>query len=367
MDTEQLESASDSELADSRHRDSSLDVSSRVTTLRRRLAMFGDEHRGAVVGVVHGSRSEEDRTYVESGPEGSISLNAVLESLRRQGFHARPVDSESETMIEDLRSVDFVFVNTHGEFGEDGRLQGLLDYLGLRYTGSGVLAGAVGVNKVAFKRMMTGSGIATPRYALDRVVHRPLGEQEISLDDLSPPAMAKPISGGSSLGMQMLTTRTEITATVVKARAGEMFLEEFIAGRALTVAVIDTDQGPLAAPPIEIRFEGDFYDAETKLNIGTGSSCVASGYRRFDADPRLVTEATEIAGRVHALLGCRGFSRVDLIIDPHGSVSVLEVNTIPGMTHGGNFVTCTAQLGLFYDETVMLMLASSTLPQPALA
>ena len=106
--------------------------------------MFGDEHHGAVVGVVHGSRSEEDRTYVESGPEGSMSLSVVLESLRRQGFQARPVDSESEAMIDDLRSVDFVFVNTHGEFGEDGRLQGLLDYLDLRYTGSGALAGRSG-------------------------------------------------------------------------------------------------------------------------------------------------------------------------------------------------------------------------------
>ncbi len=327
--------------------------------LRQELKDFRRRCAGAVIGVVFGPRSTEDRFFIERTPATSLSLTAVMDSLTRQGFAPQHLDSTSPLFTEQVKSVDVVFVNAHGEYGEDGRLQGLLDYLGKPYTGSGVLTGAVGLNKLVFKRVMTGCGIPVARYAVPHRTLRPLGVDEMRLADIPLPAIAKPVGGGSSVGMRLLASAVDLGDSVGVPEPGELLVEEFLPGRSVTVAVLDVRGTPVAAPPMEISFDGEFYDEIVKLDKDGGAQ---AQMRPLAATKDVVSEVERIAVRVHEVMGCRGFSRVDVILGPDGDVRVLEINTIPGMTRRSNFVACTAALGLTYDETVLLMLHSATLP-----
>lgn len=332
-----------------------------LTIVRRDLAKFRRQVTGAVVAVVAGTVSEEDRFYAERAPAGGVSLNDIMASLERQAFQPRHVDPASQTFFDELRAADLVFVNMHGEYGEDGRLQGALDYLGKLYTGSGVLAGAIALNKLAFKRLMSGCGIPVPRYGVPDHYGLPLGVNQVPLDQLPLPVMAKPVSGGSSIGMRVLTSPAP--ATSLGSPDAGVLLEEFILGEAVTVAMLDVAGVLLASPAVRIVVDSDFYDEETKLGSSPAGQPM---YLGLDAGG-LEQAVRRTAAAVHQLVGCRGYSRIDFMVTETGAYYVLEVNTIPGLTRGGNFVACTERLGLSYDETVLCVLRSCLLPHPELA
>lgn len=343
------------------------------------LRSFARDWAGARVGLLYGPMSAEDRTYIEQAPQG-VSLTAVLGSLQRQGFDAVHIDPSTDGWLDAVKGCDVLFVNMHGEYGEDGRLQGLLDYLGKPYTGSGVLAGAIGLNKVMFKRVITAAGLPAPRSAAwGPVRHGELGA--FALADVNVPLMVKQVSGGSSLGMQLLPDRAALTdflaAAVAAGPTGEIpaeggeepagegfYLEQYVPGRSVTVAVVQVGAHLHASPPVEACFDGAFYDAATKMD---GAEQGDLTYAVPDL-PGAVTagiQATALA--VHELLGCRGFSRVDFIVQDDGTWTILEINTIPGMTPDGNFPTCLRHLGLTYDEAVLVMLHSAVPLSPHLS
>jgi D-alanine-D-alanine ligase len=333
-----------------------------VAALRAALVSFAVRHRGAVIGVVHGTRSQEDRVYAERGGPDAVSTPYVTASLNRLGLRTRLIDSSSDFFIDDVRRVDFVFINAHGTFGEDGRLQGLLDCIDKPYTGSGVLAGAVGVDKLMFKRVMAGSRIPVASYAVPRRSVRPLGHHEVEIARIPLPVLAKPVCGGSSLGMGLLGSYEDVTTVAQQDSA--MILEEFLHGSSVTVAVLDGIGVTLASPAVAVEFPGTFYDEATKLGVDARSSAVL---KAFDGPADVTERVQRTAVSVHELLGCRGFSRVDFLVRVDGEFVVLEINTIPGMTSGGNFMTCMKLMGLSYDETVLLMLRSSVLDHPTAA
>jgi D-alanine-D-alanine ligase len=320
------------------------------------LSAFQREWRGAEVGVIHGPKSEEDRIYLAQAPQ-SVSLGAVMSSLSSQGFKAVHIDPTAASFVEQVAHADLLFLNMHGEFGEDGRLQGLLDYLGKPYTGSGVLASALGLHKVMFKRVMRMAGVSTPVSA-SWGAHQPGELHTAAVEALVPPLMAKPVSGGSSLGMQLLSDHAEVQA-FIDARDGGFFLEQFVAGRSLTVAVLRIGEQVVVSRPVEARFPGAYYDADLKMATAERA---AHTYAHPDIDPGLETDIRAAALRVHHLIGCRGFSRIDFILTPSGTWYVLEINTIPGLTRAGNYVTCLRGLGLSYDQVVLAMLQSATIP-----
>lgn len=338
------------------------DESGHLAIIRQDLARFRRQVTGAVVAVVAGAMSEEDRFYAERAPAGGVSLGDIMASLERQAFHPRHVDPASDSFFDDLRAADLVFINMHGEYGEDGRLQGMLDYLGKLYTGSGVLAGAVALNKLAFKRLMSGSAVPVPQYGLLDHDGLPLGVNQVRLDRLALPVMAKPVSGGSSIGMRLLSAPLSVEASAGD-QGANLLLEEFIPGETVTVAVLDVAGGLLASPAVRVVFDSDFYDADVKL---CGSPAGQPMYLGLDAEA-VESAVRRTAAAVHHLVGCRGYSRVDFIVTETGAHYVLEVNTIPGLTRGGNFVACTERLGLTYDETVLSVLRSCLSPHPELA
>lgn len=335
-----------------------------LAVIRLDLATFLREYSGAVVAVVAGTLSTEDRVYAEHAPEGGVSLAAVVDSLSRQGFRPRHVDPASESFLYDLQTADLVFINMHGEYGEDGRLQGMLDYLGKPYTGSGVLPGAVGLNKLAFKRVMSGCAVPVPRYGLVRQPGLQLGVNQIPMSQAQAPMMAKPVSGGSSIGIRVLGTQAAVLeATGEGDAASALLLEEYVPGAAVTVAVLNLAGQVVTSPPVRIAFDGLFYDADVKMGI---ESSGRSQYLPLEMTEAVEAAVCQTATTVHCMLGCRGYSRVDFIVTESGAHYVLEINTIPGLTRGGNFAACTQRLGLTYDETVLCILRSCLLPHPEL-
>jgi D-alanine-D-alanine ligase len=312
---------------------------------------------GRTVGVVYGALSKEDRLYLERAPR-HVGFHAIMESLERLGLHPFQADPTAPSFLDDLGRADFLFLNVHGEYGEDGRLQGLLDFLGRPYTGSGVLPSAIALNKVVFKRVVKSAGILTPSDAIDIPPGRELDERAVATAHY--PMIAKPVSGGSSIGIRLLPERTAaeefLSDAEFLAEHGPFFFERFIRGLSLTVGVLELERSLVATPPIEARFGAAFYDERMKLDEQDEGLVT---YRVCSLPAATESKLRETAIQVHQILGCTGFSRVDFLLgDSAGECYALEVNTIPGMASDSNFPAGTAALGLSYDQTMLAMLRS---------
>lgn len=224
---------------------------------------------------------------------------------------------------------DLVFIVLHGAYGEDGTIQGLLDLLGVPYTGSGILASALAMDKATAKRVMELAGIPTPE-SVDMNVKQGVPEEVELLrlvSGLPYPLIVKPSRQGSTIGMTKVTGPVELHAAVCEAATfdSQILIEQFIEGTELTVAVLGNDN-PTALPVIEIVPNKGFYDYEAKYTPGATDEIVPA--RICEADTQRV-QALAVAA--HKALGCAGASRVDFILSA-SELYALEVNTIPGMT-----------------------------------
>jgi D-alanine-D-alanine ligase len=329
---------------------------------RERLGLwdFQCERRGGRVAVAAGVCSREDSVRVGRFGEHP-SFAPLVEALERLEFEVMAIDPSDPVALDDLTPADLVFVHMHGEFGEDGRLQGLLDYRGLHYTGSGVLASALGLDKVIFKRVLRGCGLPTPDYyALD-----PNGPLEAQLDDavaaLPGPWIVKPISGGSSIATELTHDLLELRRALEigsRDRCHPVFIEQFVKGSMVTVGMLHLPSGLTAFPVVRPSVPGEFLDLETKLSSardleGRGLEIPA------DLDEGLGLAIRATALEVHQLVGCAGFSRVDMVVEDDGTFQILEINTIPGISPGSKFVTGGIALGLSYDELLLAILRAS--------
>lgn len=273
------------------------------------------------VAVLMGGRSAEREVSLNSGCQ-------VGEALRSRGWDVVSIDAASPKMIDELRDsgAGVVFICLHGRFGEDGTVQGLLELMDLPYVGSGVLASALAMDKVMSKHIFSCEGIRSPEYValrgagahdLDAVVSR-LGEKVV----------VKPASEGSSVGMHIVHDASELAAAVEDAFRHDdvVLIERFVAGTEVTVGVIGNEL-PEALPTIEVVAANEFYDYESKYQPGMSQHIIPA---RVPEEAR--AECERLAVATHAALGCRGVSRTDTIVTEDGTVYVLEVNTIPGMT-----------------------------------
>jgi D-alanine-D-alanine ligase len=236
----------------------------------------------------------------------------------------RAIVPASAAMSNSAGPVDVVVLALHGTWGEDGRIQGLLDTVGIPYTGSGVLASALAMDKVMAKRILASEGLDVPRGV---VVTSATGGDLGQARSVGLPVFVKPVAGGSSVGAGVVTTAEQLAPAIADAlRYDERALvEELVTGTELTVAVIGNDDlEPL--PVIEIVTKREFFDYTAKYSAGESEEIVPA--RVPEAVAR---RAQDIAVRAHRALGCRGMSRTDLVWSGDRMVT-LEVNTIPGMT-----------------------------------
>lgn len=270
-------------------------------TLKKRLAGLGR------VAVLAGGRSAERPVSLKSG-------NAVHDALRSLGVLAELVDP-SEHKVEVLRGFDVCFIALHGRGGEDGVIQGVLEHLGVPYTGSGVMASAIGMDKVKTKMIWRAAGLSTPDFC---VAGQPMTE-------LSFPLMVKPAHEGSSIGMRKVDNAEQLADAIAEAEKfdAEVLVEQWIHGAEFTVAILNGE----ALPAIRLETPNRFYDYEAKYEANTTRYLCPCG---LDAEQEKALQA--LALEAFNQVGCRGWGRVDVMQDEQGKFYLLEVNTVPGMT-----------------------------------
>lgn len=243
---------------------------------------------------------------------------------------------------------DVAFVALHGRWGEDGTVQGLLEFAAVPYTGSGVLASALAMDKGLSKVVFRALGVPTP----DFQILRPGDRTDRVVLDL--PLVAKPLREGSTIGVHVVRRWEELPGAVEAARAHgpEVLLERFVTGRELTLGLLDGE----ALPLVEIVPDRGFYDFESKYTPGrTRYLCPAP------LSPEEAAAATRAGREAYLALGCTGAARTDILMDAAGNPWVLEVNTIPGMTPTSLLPKAAAAAGIDFDGLVGRMLAGAGL------
>lgn len=309
--------------------------------------------RGKVVGVVYGPSSIEDRTYSETLPREDWSASQIVAALSAVGVAARVIDPTSPDFLSHLPACDVVFVNSHGHFGEDGRLQGVLEHLGLPYSFSGVLTQAVGLDKLVTKAVFEHLAIRTPRSTPARRV-----DEDVEESPFGYPVMVKAPDGGSSLGLELAHDESGVRSArdTVAAHGYETFyLEEYVRGRSVTVSVLESRGRLRPLPPLEVQTDATFYDAGCKL--GTGSAARSSV--PADLPDGTVERLQQDAVRVGEFLHARGAFRVDFVVTPSGDAHALEINTVPGMQRTSNLPEAARHAGLDYVDLVLTLLSTA--------
>ncbi|MBI4157318.1 D-alanine--D-alanine ligase [Candidatus Woesebacteria bacterium] len=298
------------------------------------------------VGVIMGGKSAEHEISVLSGRE-------VLKNLDRKKYQAFPIlIPKSGGLKLPKKKLDVVFIALHGPFGEDGTVQGLLEFQGITHTGSGILASSLGMDKQAFKRLLFSEKIKSPKYAALKKNKKEL--KEIVKKVGSPPYFVKPHNQGSSVGGSIVKKYKELSGALKFAfkYSDTVLVEDYIEGREITAAVIGNSK-PRALPLVEIiPLKGDFFDYESKYTESGAKEITPAGI-----NPQLTRKIQEIALRVYKLIGCRGFARVDFLIDKKGTPFVLEINTIPGLTPMSLFPKAAKAAGISYPKLLDQIIA----------
>ncbi|MFE7271132.1 hypothetical protein [Streptomyces sp. NPDC057623] len=311
--------------------------------------------RDKKIAVVYGAVSEEDGLYICNVPREKWSLVAILDALAGLGLHAEHVDPTQDDFIERIRQFDVAFLNVHGPYGEDGRIQGLLDYLSIPYTSSGVLASSIGMDKIASKAIFSYLGLSVPRGI------PLLRSRSVEIPASFPfPAMLKAVDGGSSVGMALISDPADLTREIdVLHRRGfkRLFLEEYIQGRAVTVSVTESAEGPVVFAPLEFITESEYYDESTKLG-GPGAPS-AEYVVPDDLAPHVFKDLSESTSAIYEFLACRGAIRVDYMIDESGTIYPLEINTIPGLQQQSNLPVSCGLEGIAYPHLIESLLVSA--------
>ena len=291
------------------------------------------------VAVLYGGSSAERDISIQSG-------TAVLGALLKSGVDAHPFDP-SEQGVHKLLENGFqrAFIVLHGRLGEDGTIQGALELMGMPYTGSGVLASALAMDKWRSKLVWQAAGLPTPDYELLDVN----SDLVVVAEKLSLPLFVKPVNEGSSVGISKVKKLSELRPAYVEAAKYDQLVmaEEFVSGGEYTVAVL----GKQALPVIKIESAKEFYDFEAKyLRNDTRYLCPSGLSQEKEV------EMQRLALKSFALIGGSGWGRVDFLMDEADRPYLLEINTVPGMTDHSLVPMAARQAGMSFEQLVLNIL-----------
>lgn len=296
------------------------------------------------VGVLMAGPSSEKKVSLKSG-------HAVLNALREAGVDAIPVIIKNDSINDNIRllkskNIDCAFIALHGAFGEDGGIQSILNRLKIPYTGSGVCASKLAMDKVASRNIFKKHGLDVPRsYVIKRNFYKGKSPCISSL-----PLVVKPASHGSSIGLSIVNSKKNIPSAIKLAFKFDkrIIIEEYIRGRELTVGILDDK----ALPVVEIFPKHFFFDYQAKYKKGLTDYVVPAKL------PKAIAE--KVKGKAllaHKLLGCSGCSRVDIILDAENKPFVLEVNTIPGFTSTSLLPKAANQAGISFNQLCIKLIS----------
>jgi len=316
--------------------------------VQQELALINPAQFGRV-GVLLGGKSGEREISLMSG-------QGVLTALQAKGVDAHPFDPGLRPIAELANEkFDRVFIALHGRFGEDGTLQGLLEQFRIPYTGSGVLASALAIDKQATKRIWTSFGLSTPKY---RMIQRDTNWHEL-VKELGLPIIVKPAREGSSLGLTKVIDESQLPQAFELAVAmdRDVMAEQCIVGEELTCPVVGEDETAEALPVIRIvapesnyDYHNKYFSDETKYLCPTG------------LDQSIEKKVQKLVVDAYRALGCRGWGRADVMLSQAtGEPYLLEMNTSPGMTSHSLVPMAAKAAGVSYEELVMWLLTQTGL------
>lgn len=304
--------------------------------------MSRDELKRLKVAVLYGGVSSEREVSLRTG-------RAVLTALSRCGYNVVGIDADRNLANELVAAgTDVVFIALHGRHGEDGTVQGLLEILGLPYTGSGVLASSMAMDKVTTKRLLLQQGIPTP----DFCVYRQGDDIKLFTAQIKHwPVIAKPVHEGSTIGVTIAHTPEELATGLEAGLAYDrtILVEEFIHGDEATVSVLNG----VALPVIQVVPKSGFYDFSSKYTAGQTEYLLPAPFKT-----EIYEELQKTAVAAVANLDCLGAARADFMIK-NDKIYCLEVNTIPGMTETSLLPKAAAHAGIDFDELVQRILESA--------
>jgi D-alanine-D-alanine ligase len=294
-----------------------------------------------------GGMSAEREVSLDSG-------QAILEALQSLGYDAWPVEADEQLALRlTEKKVEVAYIGLHGRLGEDGAVQGLLETMRIPYTGSGVLASALAMNKIVSRKIFMFNGLPVPRHAVLK------SQEKFSWSNLpfSLPMVIKPSQEGSSVGVTIVSNSEQIPAALEKAWAydAEILVEEYIKGREIEVGILD--DVPLGA--IEIVPKVQFYSYEAKYTDGLAEHILPAPLPKVDYD-----QALDLGLTAHRLLGCEGGTRVDMLYKGPGQIYLLEVNTLPGMTRLSLLPEIARGKGIDFQNLVERILIGARLKIP---
>lgn len=308
-------------------------------------------NKNQVVAVVMGGPSAEREVSLNTGA-------AIANALREYGYtNVVEIDLDPRNFGKQLAEskAEVVFNAVHGLYGEDGRLQTLLEIREMPYTGSGMIASVSCMDKVITKRMLRDAGISTPACLI--VNKKESGIKEKIMQRFSLPVVIKPASQGSSIGVEIVKEENQLDEALANAfkYSRDILVEEFIGGKELTVSMMQKDGEVVALPVIHIAPHSGMYDYHSKYTKGaTEYICPA------DLDEETTKKVQEISKQAYEVLGCSGVARADVMLDEVGNGYVLEINTVPGMTATSLVPKAAAAAGISFPELCNIILQSAS-------
>ncbi len=312
--------------------------------------MSGTINKSAKIAVLCGGLSSERDVSLRSGKN-------CFDALQRLGYtNAQLIDMDrhvAETLIRE--QIEVVFLALHGKYGEDGCIQGMLEILGIPYTGNRVAASAITMDKDMTKKILRAEGLpVVPSVTVKRngSSHFP---PEL-FESLRFPVMVKPATEGSSIGMTKVNERPNLDNALQTASTycPSVLVEEFVTGKSITVGVFNRNGKPVVTPILEMRTKTEWYDLEAKYTEGLTEFILPAEL------PDDVTRAIqEMALKAHKAVGCHGVSRTDFVVDEQNRFYILEINTIPGMTNLSDLPAQAKCMGVDYDELVECILQTA--------
>jgi D-alanine-D-alanine ligase len=322
-----------------------IDISNIFNNIRIR-----EKKKSLKIGVISGGISSEREISLLTGKN-------IYQSLLESGYNALFIDLMDD-FYSKLKEINLAFLAVHGRYGEDGTAQGLLELMKIPYTGSGVLASAIAINKVMSKKILIYENIPTPEYIeLNSASGEGLKEMVSVIEKkFDYPIIVKPNSEGSTIGVNIVQKKDQLKHAVKEAIKydNKILVEEYIKGRELTVSIIGRE--PVALPIIEIKPKSGFYDYKSKYTKNMTQYIVPA-----ELDKKVANRVSEMALKCHRVLECSGISRVDFILDDTGNAYVFELNTMPGMTATSLVPKAAKAAGIDFALLVEIILDSASL------
>lgn len=305
--------------------------------------------KSSKIAVLCGGMSSEAEVSMRSG-------KGCFEALKRLGFNNAELVVVDKNIAENLKNgnYDYAYNALHGKYGEDGCIQGILEILEIPYTGCGVMASSVCMNKEYTKRMLS---VDKNIPLIKSVFVRKGDDVKAATTDLRYPLITKPVCEGSSFGMTKVNTPEELESAYAEASKynNDVLIEEYLVGIGCTVGVLEEDGKPFATEILELRPKNEWYDYEAKYTKGMTEFILPA-----EISDEMTAKVKEIAVNAFEITGCSGVSRVDFLIVDNVPY-VLEINTSPGMTETSDLPAQAAAMGVDYDHLVLAILNSAGL------